>query len=42
MEAKDEYAKGWRLATMYQLCADPKRVCLHFGGKEYEGVVTHT
>ena len=37
VEAKEEFAEGWRLATMYQLRVDPKRVCLHFGRNEYEG-----
>ena len=42
VESKEEFPKGWRLATMYQLRVDPKRVCLYFGDKEYEGIVAHT
>lgn len=41
VESKEEHSKGWRLATMYQLCVDPTRVCLYFGDKEYEGHLAH-
>ena len=39
VESKEEFPKGWRVATMYQLRVNPKRVCLYFGGEEYEGIV---
>ncbi len=39
VESKEEFPKGWRSATMYQLRVNPKRVCLYFGGEEYEGIV---
>ena len=32
---------GWRSATLYQLREDPTRVCLYFGGEEYEGLDSH-
>ena len=39
VESKEEYPKGWRPATLYRLRVNPKRVCLYFGGEEYEGTV---
>ena len=38
VEPVEQYPDGWRSATMYQLIADPTRVCLFFGDKEYEGL----
>jgi len=39
VESKEEFPKGWRLATLYRLRVNLKRVCLYFGGEEYEGTV---
>lgn len=39
VESKEEFPAGWRLATIYQLRVEPKRICLHFGGEEYEGLI---
>jgi hypothetical protein len=38
VENKDEFAVGWREATLYRLVGDLTRVCLFFGGTDYEGL----
>lgn len=38
MEPVDEFEAGWRLTTLYQLRSDHSKVCLFFGGVEYEGL----
>ena len=42
VEAVDEFPEGWRMATIYRLCKDPEKVCLYFGGDEYEGFEEHS
>ena len=39
VEPIEAYATGWRHATLYQFRGDTTRVCLFFGGTEYEGLV---
>ena len=38
VEPVAEYTAGWRPVTLYRLCDDHDRVCLHFGGDQYEGL----
>ena len=38
VEPVEEFAEGWRHATLYQLRQDPVKVCLFFGDDEYEGL----
>ena len=38
MESVSEFASGWRRATLYQFRSDHSKVCLYFGGEEYEGL----
>ena len=38
VETTTEFVSGWRDATLYRLCDDHERVCLYFGGDEYEGL----
>ena len=38
VEPVEEFAEGWRKATLYQSLQDPSRVCLFFGDDEYEGL----
>ena len=41
VEPTEAYTAGWRPATLYKLRSDPTRVCLFFGGEEYEGLDDH-
>ena len=34
----EDFPNGWRSGSLYQLRADPKRVCIYFGDEEYEGL----
>ena len=34
----EEFAEGWRKATLYQSLQDHSRVCLFFGDDQYEGL----
>ena len=38
VEPVTEFPNGFRRATVYRLCDDHDRVCLYFGGQEYEGL----
>ena len=38
VEPVEDFPNGWRSGSLYQLRADPKRVCLYFGDDEYEGL----
>ena len=38
VESVTEFPAGWRSATLYRLHTDHERVCLYFGGDEYEGL----
>ena len=38
MEPVEDFPNGWRSGSLYQLRADPNRVCIYFGDDEYEGL----
>ena len=38
VESIDEYPTGYRDCDLYQFVADSSRVCLFFGGDDYEGL----
>ena len=40
VEPVEDFPNGWRSGELYQLRADPCRVCIYFGDDEYEGLDT--
>ena len=38
VEPVEDFPNGWRSGSLYQLRADPHRVCIYFGDDEYEGL----